>query len=206
MKDVDDNEPSKKKMKMESKPMTRQDFLKFTKEEIGNCVDKNFILTPKKFKTESVGYGGMFHHVIQLTEDKHVKVVMTCNSIVIGSKKWDEGEADAKDNDSLKKDKEEKIKQNTLPVIESSVMTKNEFLSLAADIGNVTLFGETFALKARKFSTGSCGWNHGKNSIIVINGKQLKMRTTLNMIVKKSKEWEEGEEIEIPSEVKDTQE
>ena len=199
--------PSKKKQKMDlgnnQNPMTRQEFLQCAKAEDGFCGGKRFTGKPRLNKAGSVGYNASYHHILKLKGDKKVAVIMNLNATVLGSKKWEDGVSKADDDHGNEdEDEDDDIKQMTASKTatkeKGDTMTKNEFLSLATPI-KMKIFNQfdKQLLVPRIFSSGSVGWSYtGKKFTKNINEKELNLQTTINVIVKKSRQWEEGEKIE----------
>merc|ERR1719400_2263841 len=119
------------------------------------------------------------------------------NATVIGSKKWTEGdEADKKsnDNDKEEEDEDDDIKQDKKKInVKGDTMTKSEFLSLAKDL-KLKLFDQDIPLKPKKTKTGSVGWSaSGLKIQKEVNQILLRLQTSVNFTVKKSKSWAEGD-------------
>merc|ERR1712113_802624 len=158
---------------------------------------KKILLKPRINKGGSVGYHSSNHHIMKMKQNKKVSVMMSLNATVVGSKKWDEGkQSDKESEDESEDDDIQQNKSSKTPSKEKGdTMTKAEFLSLAKAV-KCTLFGKTIKdlLQPKKFSTGSVGWSYsGKKFIKNIDGNDLTLQTSINLIVKKSKQWEEGE-------------
>lgn len=93
----------------------------------------------------------------------------------------------------------ERKKQNTgknatapknLKKLQSSLMSKNEFLDkapvLASQIGDELLF----EMKPRTFSSGSCGWFYGSKVAIKVGKQEVWCQLGVNCTVLGSKEWD----------------
>ena len=194
----DSDGPSKKKQKTNAKSktnvdgtMTRQEFMKHAKDVTVNCGDMEFAVRKRKNKTGSVGWNASHHGIIKLNKNKKVAVMVSLNATVIGSKKWEDG-----DKDDDEKDKEKEKEKKKVNKEKGDTMTKSEFLSIAKDL-KLELFDEEITLKKKKASTGSVGWGAAGLKIkIELNGIALRLQTSINITVKNSKNWDEGDDEE----------
>ena len=211
--DASDSEPPKKKQKIsksdesnknkkskkKDETMTKNEFLKYAKNETVICGDIKLKMKKKKNKTGSVGFGVSEHDIIKLDENKKVAVMIVLNATVIGSKEWEDGDEQSNDENKENEDEDEDEDEdddiddkNKNKKEKGDTMTKSEFLSIAKELP-LKLFDQEFVLKPKKAKSGSVGWQFIKKIQKEINDIPLRLQTSVNITVKKSKVWEEGE-------------
>ena len=182
--------------------MTKMEFLNKAQDMEAVLKDRTFLLKARTFSTGSVGWFVNSHELLGIdsTDSKKVDTVLGISAVVNGSKKWKEGirenqEEDEDEDDDLKELKvnetEKKKKQKTKE--EGDTMTKMEFVSNAEDF-KVECFGKCINLKAKQSSKGSVGWNGNSRVSYHVEGYKVMVSISVNITVKKSKEWEEGGE------------
>mmetsp|Transcript_67413 Transcript_67413/g.107065 ORF Transcript_67413/g.107065 Transcript_67413/m.107065 type:complete len:231 (+) Transcript_67413:144-836(+) len=182
------NVDKKAKAKPEAPPMTKADFMKHAKDEVGVVADIEFTAKPKKM-AKSVGYNVNHHGMVKLGEDKKVAVMITMNFTAVNSKTWKEGKAEKKE-----KAEAEKKKRVTNP--KGDVLSKSEFMALAKPL-KCTVLDQEFSIEPRRAKTGSVGWGLNGNAHKFekeVNGVKVSMVPSINITAKKSKDWEEGED------------
>ena len=188
--------PPKKKRKVDKqetkssvKPISKHEFMeRANNEEVGG--DLEFVFKKRIFKTGSVGYNTASQTVIALDDEHSVAVMVSANAIVKDSKSWDEGESKEEKKEGTKPDKKKRA-----GAAKGCTMTKTAFLDKAKDL-TVTLFGTSATLKPKQFSTGSVGWGYSARPQHDVGGVALRLNVIINLVVKKSKQWEKGSEAE----------
>ena len=172
--------------------MTKMEFIEKAEDMEAVFGDRTFHLKARMFSTGSVGWFVNSHEIIHLKDSKKVACTMSITAVVNGSKKWEEGS-----NDDNKDDEEEdddlKPKMNTNAA--GDTMTKKEFLSLAETL-KLECFGKSTNLKAKQSSKGSVGWNGMNRISFHVAGFKVMLSLSAHVTVKKSKDWEEGEDVD----------
>eukprot|EP01083_Nonionella_stella_P114506 338657_1 len=200
----EDDVPAQKKQRSDTKDggdnlnkkpmMTREAFLTHAKDTIAVCQDITFPVQTKRNSTDSVGWHACHHDVIHLPNDKKVAVVMSLHATVIGSKQWKDGEPQPNKDEDIKSDTNKNKNDNKQVNASSDVMSKAEFLSVAKQL-QLEVLETKITLKPKQTKQGSVGWSaSGLKIAKEVNGVALKLQTTINVTVKKSKEWKEVNE------------